>query len=474
MKATIPFRIAQIILALALLRHLWLALYVHPYADDFSYAVASMETPLAERLVQEYTSWNGRYFSNILVLRSPLLLGLPEGLWGYRAVAIALILCTGYAAYHFLRVLLPRVQRASVAMGALAFLLLQLHAMPDASEGFYWYTGAVTYQLANVLSLFLAANWVQRMREPDRTSLWWYAMQTVLIIAITGSNEVHMAFLVLGHAALLFVKWRDEGRWYRPAVALLSVAVLCGIVVALAPGNSTREALFPLRHDPLRTLSYSVAQTTRFAMVWTMVLVLPSLFFLAFLRKGLRNGMINAFTRPMNKWLVLALPFACLFVAMVVTYWPTGLLGQYRTLNMAQFFFLATWFFALAVWDQEVFRKQHWVFEQVRPVYFQWAFVALCSTLLWKGRDGRVTNDLLSGRMARYDEGMSWRYRILTWHGRTGSSEVIDFAPVEQPRSLIILSLDTSEGHWMNQSYAKYFGVAGVRINSALPVVRAE
>ncbi len=178
MKATIPFRIAQIILALALLRHLWLALYVHPYADDFSYAVASMETPLAERLAQEYTSWNGRYFSNILVLRSPLLLGLPEGLWVYRAVAIALILFTGYAAYHFLCVLLPRAERASVAIGALAFLLLQLHAMPDASEGFYWYTGAVTYQLANVLSLFLAANWVRRMREPDRASFWWYAVQT--------------------------------------------------------------------------------------------------------------------------------------------------------------------------------------------------------------------------------------------------------------------------------------------------------
>jgi len=474
MKARIPLRIAQCILLVALLRHLWLALHVHPYADDFSYAVAGMETPLGQRLVQEYTSWNGRYFSNILVLRGPLLFGLPEGLWAYRAAAMALILFTGYAAFHFLRVLLPKVPRVTSATGGLTFVLLQLHAMPDASEGFYWYTGAVTYQLANLLSLFLAANWVKRTRDPDHASTRWYTAQALLIIAIAGSNEVHMAFLVLGHAALLLVKWRLEGRWCRPAIILLALSVVCGIVVAVAPGNSTREALFPLRHDLWRTLSYSVAQTARFTMMWMIVLVLPSIFFLAFLRKGLKTGMINAFTKPMNKWLVLALPFACVFVGMLVTYWPTGLLGQYRTLNMAQFFFLATWFFALVVWDQGVFRKQHWVFEQVRPVYFQWGFVALCSTFLWKGRDGLVSNDLLSGRMARYDAGMMSRYRVLTWASRTGSSDVVDLPPIELPKSLITLPLDTSATHWMNQSYATYFGVAGVRVSSAKPPVRPE
>ncbi|MBL7945914.1 MAG: hypothetical protein JNN32_07595 [Flavobacteriales bacterium] len=474
MKSSLPYRVALGVLLLALLRHLWLALHIHPYADDFSYAVAGLETPLGERLVQEYTSWNGRYFSNILVLRSPLVLGMAQGLWLYRIAAMLLIALTWYAAFHFLRVLLPKVARIIAAASALAFLLLHLHAMPDASEGFYWYTGAVTYQLANVLSLFLAANWVARSRSRERPSLLWYLWQCVLIIAIAGSNEVHMAFLVLGHAAYLFWYRNEEGRWFRPAAVLLSLAVVCAIIVAVAPGNATREALFPLRHDPWRTLTYGVAQTGRFTLLWIAVLALPSVFFIAFLRKGIERGLVQPFSHPMNKWLALAIPFALVFVSMVVTYWPTGLLGQYRTLNMAQFYFIPAWFFALAVWDQTVFRKSSWSFEHPNPALVQWAFVLLCSTFLWKGRDGRVTDDLLSGRMARYDEGMSSRYRMLSWYAGKTSPEVIDFAPVEQPTSLVILPLDTSAGHWMNQSYAKYFGVAGVRVNSAKPPVPAE
>jgi len=474
MNASLPYRIALGILVLAILRHLVLALYIHPYADDFSYAVAGLETPLTERLVQEYTSWNGRYFSNILVLRSPLVLGIAKGLWLYRLAAILLMVLTWFAAFHFLRVLLPKVVRSITATGALAFLLLQLHAMPDASEGFYWYTGAVTYQLANVLSLILTANWLVRSRSSEQPSLLWYVMQSVLVIAIAGSNEVHMAFLVLGHAAYMLWKWNQEGRWSRPALVLFSLTAVCAIIVAVAPGNATREALFPLRHDAWRTLTYSVAQTGRFTLLWIAVLALPSFFFIAFLRKGIERGMIRPFARPLNKWLVLLMPFALVFVSMVVTYWPTGLLGQYRTLNMAQFYFIPTWFFALAVWDQAVFRKGQWFFAHPSPALVQWAFVLLCTTFLWKGRDGRVTDDLLSGRMARYDVGMMARYSAVSLSSFPTSDRHFDFAPVEQPTSLVILSLDTSAGHWMNQSYAKYFGVAGVRVNPATPPVPAE
>jgi hypothetical protein len=474
MNASLPYRIALGILVLAILRHLVLALYIHPYADDFSYAVAGLETPLTERLVQEYTSWNGRYFSNILVLRSPLVLGIAKGLWLYRLAAILLMVLTWFAAFHFLRVLLPKVVRSITATGALAFLLLQLHAMPDASEGFYWYTGAVTYQLANVLSLILTANWLVRSRSSEQPSLLWYVMQSVLVIAIAGSNEVHMAFLVLGHAAYMLWKWNQEGRWSRPALVLFSLTVVCAIIVAVAPGNATREALFPLRHDAWRTLTYSVAQTGRFTLLWIAVLALPSFFFIAFLRKGIERGMIRPFARPLNKWLVLLMPFALVFVSMVVTYWPTGLLGQYRTLNMAQFYFIPTWFFALAVWDQAVFRKGQWFFAHPSPALVQWAFVLLCTTFLWKGREGRVTDDLLSRRMARYDDGMMARYSAVSLSSFPSSDRHFDFAPVEQPTSLVILSLDISEGHWMNQSYAKYFGVAGVRVSPATPPVPAE
>lgn len=473
MKASLPYRIAQVLLLLALVRHLALALFIHPFADDFSYAVAGISTPLGERLLQEYTAWNGRYFSNVLVLRGPLVLGIGPGLPLYRLVAVVLILLTAAAAYHCLRVLLPRIGRVSAGTAAVTFLLLFLHMMPDASEGFYWYTGAVTYQLANVLCLILAANWVRVLRTLDAVPARWYVVQCVLVAVIAGENELHAAFMVLTHFGLLVWGWKRVGKVHHPALVLLLVAMLCTLVVVLAPGNATRGALFPMRNDPVRTLLYSVAQTGRFALQWVLLLVLPTLLFLTILRKGIRRGVLKPFAWPMNKWIVLLLPFAAVFVNMVIVYWSTGLLGQYRTVNVALFFFIPTWFFAAAVWDQKYFGPRGWRIGNVDAPRSNWAIVLLCTCVFWAGRDGRVSDDLLSGRMARYDEGMLKRYRTMAAERGSGTGVII-LAPVEAPRSLEVLPLDTSAAHWINSSFAAYFGVGAVRLSSAPPVAPAK
>ena len=468
MKGGLPFRIAQVILLLALLRHLLLTLFIHPYADDFSYAVAGLGTPLMEGLLREYSSWNGRYASNILVLRGPLVLGIDAGLTAYRAVAFALVLLTGLASYRFLRAMVPRLNKEFTFTLALAWLLLYLHVMPDASEGFYWYTGAVTYQLANALSLFFLANWISAWRRTETIGVRWYVVQVLLLLWMAGSNEVHMAYLVIGHAVLVFLSRKEADPRRRAAIILLGVAIIAGMVVALAPGNATRESLFPLRHDVVRTLAYSVGQTGRWALSWALPLILPSILFLVLLRKGEERGLLSLDGLRWNRWAALALPFACLFVSMLVTYWPTGLLGQYRTLNMACFYFLPGWFLALTVWDRAALRKLVPTPPAVNRSWWAWVAVLVCTLFLFSGRDGLVTADLLGGRMARYDADMMQRYAMVRQAAQRGDKEVV-LDPVNYPRSLVILPLDTDAGYWMNRSYATYFGVPAVRVSPTPP-----
>lgn len=468
MKGVLPFRVAQVILVLALLRHLLLALFVHPYADDYSYAVSGMSTPLLEGLWREYTSWNGRYASNILVLRGPLVSGIDIGLMLYRMVAIGLILFTWFAGFRLVKVILPAVRAHVAATIALVFLLLYLHVMPDASEGFYWYTGAMTYQLANALSLFFLANWIQAWRDQHELNARWYVVQVLLILWMAGSNEVHMAFLVIGHGLLVFLFRKQYDPRRRAAIVLLGVALVASLVVALAPGNATREALFPLRHDALRTLVYAVAQTGRWSLNWILPIILPSILFLVLLRQGEERGLIGRDGLRWNKWVALALPFACLFVSMVVTYWPTGLLGQYRTLNMACFYFLPGWFVALTVWDRAVLRSMLPTPRAVQRPWWSWSIVAACCLFLFSGRDGLVTADLVGGHMARYDGDMMQRYATMRQAAQRGEKEVV-MDPVHYPRCLVVLPLDTDADYWMNRSYATYFGVPAVRVNSALP-----
>lgn len=462
-----------ILLLLGLARHLWLAWYVHPFADDFSYAVAGMRTELWARLVQEYTSWNGRYFSNILLLRGPLVLGMSDGSILYRSAAIALITFTCLAAYRFLvQTFGEALSTGTRWMIALIFVLLFLHCMPDASEGFYWYTGAMTYQLPNVLSLFLFGNWIVFHRRGGTPGIGWILAQVPLIVVIAGCSELHMALLVLVHSAPLIHRSIRSKRFDPSVTGLFLVALACGAVVFAAPGNATRGALFPHQHEFLRTLGYSVAQTVRFSGTWLVLspLVLFSFAVVAFHRTMGSEGAFSDLLKRANKWLVLALPFAVVFVSMVVTYWPTGLLGQYRTANVACFYFIPTWCFAALVWDVQVFRTWGWLLPDPRTRAFQWSFVLLCAvSFFFFGRDGLVTSDLLSGRAQRYDRGIQEGYGMITEAVRNGADHV-ELRPVEIPLSLHILPLDTSPDHWLNRSLADYFGNAALDITVGQPL----
>ena len=463
-----------LILLLALARHIWLAVYVHPYADDFSYAVAGMRQPLLERLAQEYASWNGRYFSNILVLRNPLVLGLGTGLVAYRTVPVALILLTWSAVYRFLSALAGTSSyRTEVTVVALAGVLLFLHGMPDASEGIYWYTGAVTYQVPNALGLILVANWIIALRRDHQRpgSLWW-CVQAVLVIIIAGCNELHMAYLVLFHAGLLIWCRKGVPQAQRMVLILLGLSVACGLIVALAPGNATRGANFPLRHELLRTLVYSTAQTGRFIGTWLFdpVFLSASALFIVWRRRGTNARVL--FTPFLDRRAALGLPVAVVFVAMFVTYWPTGLLGQYRTLNAAWFFFLPAWFAMLAVWEPHL---PAWIRPDVLSRRFLHGLtIAIALLVLVTGRDGKLSYDLLFGRGARYDHAVVERYRLITLAVRSGKNAPLELPAIEPPRSLVILPLNTSPDHWVNRSMADYFGNAQLNIIAPTPVPAPE
>ena len=466
---TFSFVLLGILLA-ALARHLWLAAYVHPFGDDFSYAVAGMHTELLLRLAVEYDSWNGRYFSNILLLRGPMVLGLQKGLVIYRCAAIVLILFTLFAAYRFLQQAfgnaISTIAQWSIA---LVFLLFFLHRMPDASEGFYWYTGSMTYQLPNALSLLLLGNWIAFFRKDGSSGIGWSIAQVLLVIVIAGCNELHMALLVLLHLALLVFSYQRMRKHDPVVIGLLFVSVACAVVVFAAPGNDTRGALFPHRHELLRTIGYAFAQTARFTGTWLFLStgVLFSLALVIQQRAFGANSPLHSVLLRMNKWLALVLPFALVFISMVVTYWPTGLLGQYRTVNVALFYFVPAWCLAMLVWDVQVLRTARWSFRDLDQRTFQWAFLLLCViTFFFLGRDGRVSSDLITGRAKKYDQGVTEGYRLITGAVHEELDQ-LQLPFVETPKSLHILPLDTSPDHWTNRSLANYFGDPALNITVA-------
>lgn len=473
MMRRVPQGVILLVLLLVFVRHVWLAAYIHPYADDFSYAYNGMRSALLDRLLLEYQHWNGRYFSNILVLRGPLNFGLDLGLVLYRCVPVLLIGLLIHASWSLLRT--ARILEKSgpnsliVAMGGVAIFL---HLMPHAGEGLYWYTGAVTYLLPNILLLYLGLavlRFARAIRPWEAAS--WSVLAILLVVIIAGSNELAMVYMLLASAVALIMSFRGERRLRLLFSALFITALICAAIVYLAPGNTVRGSHFTHTHEPIRTLAYATAQTIRFVGHWVLspVFALSTIVILEWARRCTDTHPLITWISRVNRHVALLAPLGAVFIAMVLPYWSTGMLGQYRTVNAALFIFLPLAWLALLVWDVQVFRMRSWTLSLASPRYRPLLLAVLAFFLFFGRHDGDVTSDLFSGRAARYDAQCAERYVLVQEAISSGASELDLELLRDPPASLSVLDLSTDPGHWMNTSIVLYFGGEQLRIRAVAP-----
>ena len=463
--ARLGLRLLLLTCLLSLARHAWLAQYAHPMADDFSYARKDLSAGLHAAAAWEYAHWNGRYTSNLLVLAGPLRNGLDR-LTTYRLVPVLLILGTWLSASLLLRAFPFAGAWRPALTGGLLWTALFSHAMPDIGEGWYWYTGAVTYQLAVIIALLHATLLIRLHRAREALTL---AAAAVLLFVAIGFNEVIMALLLLLHLGLVAWHRRVHGRVPGWAWALLAVAIAGALLVLLAPGNAGRGAHFPMRHRPLPSLGMSLVQTARFCLVWLSspaVLATGLLFLLGHDALRQRFPALRRWEGPPWPWAVLAVPavvFACVFPA----YWSTGVLGQYRTLNMACFLFLPLLAMALHAWRMQADAPRKLVPQLAKaPVAAALlGFVLIGLVFLRNGR--RANGDLFGGRAALTDRELRARHVLLA--DPNAGDTVLVPGLTDPARSLCVFDVQQDPGWIQNADYALWFGRRAVLLAPSDP-----
>jgi hypothetical protein len=448
-------------LSVILCLHAYLGRYAHPMADDFSYALKDASHGAWNAAAWEYAHWNGRYASNFLVLFGPL----REGFGAidlYRMVPALLLVLTCIGAYAFLRVFLgPELTSVQAALGALAWTALYTHLMPDMPEGFYWYTGSVTYQLPSALTLIVAALLMRAMRHHSR---WPAVLAIPLLFFVTGCNEVIMCLLVVASGVVLarWVAW--PGRTSVIVILAVPVIILGACLVIFAPGNEGRSTFFPDRHQFLHSLSMSALQTARFSLEWA---TCPALMLLSMVwwmnhRHLAQRFPLIGYGFGLEPWKSIPVLFAVVFLCVFPAYWSTGILGQHRTANVACFFFLPLWFVNISVFAARfggtVLRLHDT--DRRRATTALLLLVALDFT--FTGNSGDAINDLTTGRAERADEQLWERYDLLREAAhRPDRIATIPFI-ADRPRSIYVIDL-RDRRFLVNQDYAAWFGLKEVR-----------
>ena len=145
------WKILLVVAFAVLAPYIYLSCFAHPIADDYHYSFLGMKPDFWNEWKKQYTEWNGRYTSNLLVLLNPMAF---HNLFLYKAASSIQILLSLLSIYYFFRSITDRSFSRLVTLDAsVLLLLLYLFSMPSLAEGIYWYTGAVSYQTGICISL---------------------------------------------------------------------------------------------------------------------------------------------------------------------------------------------------------------------------------------------------------------------------------------------------------------------------------
>lgn len=449
-----------LVAAFSMVPFVWLAAYAHPVADDYCYAAKSAGQALWAWSRGEWLYWNGRYASNLIMAHGPLSGNGPYLPW-YRLVPPLLMALT-WAGLACLvrRASQYKMPNAHTALAALVLLVVYMNIMPDLGEGFYWFTGAVTYQLGSILLLFHLALLIPQSGSPSALRL---LSGLVLAVVIVGMSEIHMLLMLCLHTALLgLALYRRK----QVAAALLLLAATTGgaALMYLAPGNTVRGAMFAGTHELGRSLGMSFLQTLRFSTKWLLSPALLSAGLLYLPVHGWLRTHVPAFARLLGMpwWPAALLPFLLIMATTFPAYWNTGLLGQHRTINVAALFFVPLTVFNLALWLERWPRGAYWAAMNGR-----WAVVLAFLSFNLTGNGLAAYTDLLGGSAMEYDRVLAAREELVE-RAAAEPKAVVEFRRLAAPpRTLPSYEQRGPLQDWMLHCQARYFGAAENQVTNA-------
>lgn len=215
-----------------------LACFAIPSADDFHYGDLGKRLGVWEAVSYEYTNWNGRFFATTLM----------TGFLGNRFLFLdAYYFCPFFIiALHIITVYFFLRSWQLFSTGFYFLFTALLLSSYYLSETLYWVSGGFTYGTSAAFLIFLTGEFFAvfwRLPDTRRRIIIGF-----MCIVLAGCNETAMiAQLVLlsllGAYALVL---RNRAAALTIGLFLL-FAIIGGIIVALAPGNTVRAGKLPAR-----------------------------------------------------------------------------------------------------------------------------------------------------------------------------------------------------------------------------------
>jgi hypothetical protein len=236
------------------------------FADDYCLTGRLITEGFFGSMLWWYNNWSGRFSYWIFIAIS----GSVEP----RFAAIFPVLLLGFwligliwIAYELGSLL---GNRKPVYFGCLMgtlILFATLDGTPSVFQSLYWFSSTIPYTLPLIPFTFYVGLFLYTLRKtPGRASLRTLFVMGLLTMFAGGLCEVHAAFQFTALAIIWGVLYRYaprsvEQRARSMLVVGMASSLIALVIVAVAPGNSVRQILFPVQFSlpelVIRTILYS-------------------------------------------------------------------------------------------------------------------------------------------------------------------------------------------------------------------------
>lgn len=465
---------------------LQLAVYNHPSADDYSYAVLTYHTWQETHSIWEvlkgawttsiefWNTWQGLYTSAFILALQPAIFGEK-----YYVLTAYFTLGAIYGGnLIFLEYLLHKklgTSRLEAAALACVVSSLMIQWMPSGVEGIYWYNGAMNYTFFFGLMLVCICMMVGLQAHRNIWKNGSYIVVTALSGALlVGGNHV-TALMGIVFAAGIFVVaiWKKEKQFI-----IGSLVVLCSMLTGFwvnvtSPGTAVRQAALGERMGITATIEQAVLWGMHYMDEWIgiEILICMALMFplIMIVVKKMRERYSFEFRYPL---FVLIGSVAWICVMFCPPLCAMGGTGAGRLQNVIYFSFVMLMFineFYLCGWLDVKVDKENTLGEWakkacVSKMGVMTVVVLLTGLGLGAGKTSNAINarnELVNGEAQIYSDAMYARYELFC--DSAGQDVRVEGLWVK-PELLFFSDITTDSEGWPNTSVRDYFDLKSVAI----------
>lgn len=449
---------------------LFLFLFNHPAADDFTVSDHTDLKDIFNAQVHYYQIWGGRYFSNLVLSLNPLYF---KSFLGYKLFTLFIMLMFVY----FLFSLLTELPKNSLnfknrILLTLSIIFLYLYAMPSVSQSFYWMISSVIYQTGLILIMMFLKFYMKFLREKNKSSgILLKLILFLLIIAVSGSSEISMVIGIMIISTLAIINVLSNKKFNPLLLLLIFTSIIFSLVMLFAPGNSIRALQYPDNHNFILSLTLTFSTLTEYLISWIFQtpLLYISLLTIPVTCKIKMNSSLKNSSFFFNPGYSILFFLLILFILFFIPVWSIGNVPFSRTVNMIYFVFLAGWFYNVIICLNYFSNKFSFDVKKIPDYLYLASLIIVVLFLFKKNNVKNVYADLLKGRAAGFNRELNERYDFIN----NSSSDTLVFSGIlNKPATIFICDVSSDPKENYNLDYAQFFNKKSLCVTNSDTLIK--